>query len=651
MNKRHNFLLCGALLAAGLTLAGCADDDAYSGSGSPTARPGEAIQFGVNKVATRTVYEEYDSTNNVYPIDWTDYDRIFISSTDAYPGASLGGKHNAVYSVVKPDRQDFPYHGEFYAIDPKTDGEVANSAFGLHWGSGENGEVFDKPYTFYGAYPAQRVKNYSDFTAADDVTDGTISMEYYTNQLCTVDRRFNDRYESTPDMLNAYMVARKTLPTPTRDHILLDFKPVMTTLDIYITAGGYEVATGIIQPVTVTGVSIITPGEVEGDELTFNTSQLQNEGSNEVTLQNFNPGSGSTESVFVGVKNDMVIKVDSGDTSDTVYQEPVRYIDLYEGETLHLMAFLPPFRDVADGTKIKVHALGGLNFVFKLKEGYNYFEAQKRIDVQLPDISPVLGNSNYMVNSWLPQLDANTPVMNLSIPGAECTKHEGDNAEKENAAELTKLLNMGVRALDMDAYAIRRKNSWGTNTDQLEFSDDVTTALEAFLDSTRNTNEFIIIWYHNASDNLRLYDYMEENFPGQWQSPENFEQLTIGNIADKRILVIKKNTFNGDGRPYFNPEDESPLWTLRRTDLFGWKNVNNIGDFEIQTGDDDGNKDNWKAWIIQKEGLNGAIYRKICSDEDSQKGFTGIVIIPKIEPLNYGEILIQSIIDCNFKFH
>ena len=114
MNKKHNILLCAALLAAGLTLAGCADDDVYSGSGSPTARPGEAIQFGVNKVATRTVYEEYDSTNNVYPIDWTDYDRIFISSTDAYPGASLRGKHNAVYSVVKPKRQDFPYHGELF---------------------------------------------------------------------------------------------------------------------------------------------------------------------------------------------------------------------------------------------------------------------------------------------------------------------------------------------------------------------------------------------------------------------------------------------------------------------------------------------------------------------------------------------------------
>ena len=638
MNKKHNILLCAALLAAGLMLAGCADDDAYSGSGSPTARPGEAIQFGVNKVATRTVYEEYDSTNNVYPIDWTDYDRIFISSTDAYPGASLGGKHNAVYSVVKPDRQDFPYHGEFYAIDPKTDGEVANSAFGLHWGSGENGEVFDKPYTFYGAYPAQRVKNYSDFTAADDVTDGTISMEYYTNQLCTVDRRFNDRYESTPDMLNAYMVARKTLPTPTRDHILLDFKPAMTTLDIYITAGGYEVATGIIQPVTVTGVSIITPGEVEGDELTFNTSQLQNEGSNEVTLQNFNPGSGSTESVFVGVKNDMVVKVDSGDTSDTVYQEPVRYIDLYEGETLHLMAFLPPFRDVADGTKIKVHALGGLNFVFKLKEGYNYFEAQKRIDVQLPDISPVISSGEYLCDAYLSSLGDNIPLYDLSIPAVNKSVYtiDANGNELEEIADIanriTELLNMGIRGFDLQGTG-NDIIFWNIPKAHYSVADDISNAFKNFL--ADNPGEFIFVW-NDEKDHDFDTGLKEDNVPYC-----EFGE-TLGSVRGCVVGMKQRTDRAMQSNRYFTRLDNGEF-------IFPFLNIENADALNLNTSV---GFNGWYALMLDEDiptvELN-KIYKKIGEYGESQ-GSTGIIRLPA-SVVNRESLLLQSVIDCNFKFH
>lgn len=630
MNKKHNILLCAALLAAGLTLAGCADDDVYSGSGSPTARPGEAIQFGVNKVATRTIYEEYDSTNNVYPIDWTDYDRIFISSTDAYPGASLGGKHNAVYSVVKPKRQDFPYHGEFYAIDPKTNGEVANSDFGLHWG---NGEEFDKSYTFYGAYPAQRVKGYPDNMANVDPGANTIDMEYYTNQLCTVDTLVNDRYESTPDMLNAYMVARKTLPTPTSDHILLDFKPAMTTLDIYITAGGYEVATGIIQPVTVTGVSIITPGEVDGDKLTFNTSQLQYEGNNVVTLQNFNPASGSTESVFVGVKNNMVVKVDSGNTAEETIKDTVRYVDLYEGETLHLMAFLPPFRDVADGTKIKVHALGGLNFVFKLKEGHNYFEAQKRIDVQLPDISPVLGDSPQTVNAWISELDENTPLTRMSIPGVDnevCKKDANGNElsnNKEIANRINELLNLGVRYFNLEDIIF-------LNRGHAAIPDDISTVFKTFL--ANNPGEFIII----------SYEVFNKVIP--WTGlPDGLKEDEVpycefgGTIADVKGKVVGMR----EDANYFYPMEGFRVESNR---LFKKANISDDENFQLNSNE---STIDWQAKLvddgISSSGLDKICYKILETSEQTQN--VGIVRLPSVNP--NGDLLIQSVIDCNFKFH
>ena len=624
MNKKHNILLCAALLAAGLTLAGCADDDVYSGSGSPTARPGEAIQFGVNKVATRTIYEEYDSTNNVYPIDWTDYDRIFISSTDAYPGASLGRKHNAVYSVVKPKRQDFPYHGEFYAIDPKTNGEVADSAFGLHWGSGENGEVFDKPYTFYGAYPAQRVKGYPDNMANVDQVANTIDMEYYTNQLCTVDTLVNDRYESTPDMLNAYMVARKTLPTPTSDHILLDFKPVMTTLDIYITAGGYEVATGIIQPVTVTGVSIITPGEVDGDKLTFNTSQLQTEGSNEVTLKNFKPVSGSTESVFVGVKNNMVVKVDSGNTAEETIKDTVRYVDLYEGETLHLMAFLPPFRDVAAGTKIKVHALGGLNFVFKLKEGHNYFQAQKRIDVQLPDISPVLGDSPQTVNAWISELSPNTPLYEMSIPAVDETVYTNGGELKDNeeiASRITELLNLGVRGFDLENVAF-------TQSLHVAFPDAISSAFRNFL--AKNPDEFVIVWI----DSWRLG--FDEGL-GDAEVPYCDLKGTINDVKGHVVGLRKSINYFYKMTGLISSSNRVLPFDSRGAASFKFNNAENALE--------------WTAQFIDGNSTTelNKIYKKIV-EFGGQQGSTGITVLP-VSVVNSESLLLQSVIDCNFKFH
>ena len=77
------------LLFAGLSLLGCADeDDNYA-----SVHPGNAIQFSVERIATRTHYEDKYEENGsfFYPIDWDAGDRIFISSADAYPG---NGGHN-----------------------------------------------------------------------------------------------------------------------------------------------------------------------------------------------------------------------------------------------------------------------------------------------------------------------------------------------------------------------------------------------------------------------------------------------------------------------------------------------------------------------------------------------------------------------------
>lgn len=586
--KKHYPFQGFFLLFAGLSLLGCTDeDDSYT-----AAHPGNAIQFSVERIATRTHYEDkYEENDKVYyPIDWDAGDQIFISSEDADPGTSISGQQHAIYKVAPTD--DALYHGSIAPIDPSTGS--GDDTYGLHWGMGDD---FDKPYTFYGAYPAQRVKGYPN--EVEDMTRGTLTMQYYTNQVCKITSVENGQYESEPDMMNAYMLAKKTLPSPTADHILLDFKPIMTTLDIHITAGNYEVATGIIQPVTITGVSIITPGELKDNELQCNVQDLD-EGT--ISLTNFYPSASSNECVFVGIDN--ALKSNN--------EKSFGYVDLFEGESLHLMAFLPPFKDVSDGTQIKIHAVGGLSFEFTLREGHNYFEAQKRIDVQLPDVSPVTTKPN----NWISKLDGSTLLKEMSIPAYVCKGTETPD-------DIKKLLKKGVRAFDAEKFASIDIATKNINT-------EFVTVINNFLGNKENSNEFVIVWV----DNTALVGVQNPN-KDKWISFQNKI-----NDAKGKVVFLEKHGI-GDIMTNINAI----------TKLFGYASKKNTIDFFHSD-------DEWQAQIIDTDQdgnpiveINTAIYNKIVKYKE-QSGCTGIVTIPGAEKSfdsSYGDLLLQAVIDCNFK--
>lgn len=586
------------LLFAGLSLLGCTDeDDNYA-----SVHPGNAIQFSVERIATRTHYEDKYEENGsfFYPIDWDAGDRIFISSTDACPGTSISDQQHAIYSVTPTD--DALYHGSITAIDPANGSE--GEAYGLHWGMGDN---FDKKYTFYGAYPAQRVKGYSN--SMDDMTSGTLTMQYYTNQVCKITSVENGQYESEPDMMNAYMLAKKTLPSPTADHILLDFKPIMTTLDIHITAGNYEVATGIIQPVTITGVSIITPGELTGKELQCNVQTLDENGT--TTLTNFVPSSPSKECVFVGIDN--ALKSNDG--------KSIGCVDLFEGESLHLMAFLPPFENVSKGTQIKIHAVGGLSFEFTLKDEQNYFEAQKRIDVQLPDVSPVTTKAN----DWISQLNGSKLLKTLSIPGYECK--EGDESK------LNDLLNMGVRAFDVNK--LRKSPLQDQNLPQ-----EIIETFNNFLQ--QHSEEFIILLYDGGKD-------LGIGKPKFELTKDNWNNVTVSNVRGG-IISLKKiigNQYEQEGVDggFLDNENDLPFGDTNDDALLLIPN----SEWNVQYRDI--SKDAAKIIALNKTNYESIIKTAI------QEGCLGIVMTPYAgeiyadDTYTYSDLLIQSIIDCNFKLH
>lgn len=247
--EKKNGLLTAALLATVLLMGSCSSEDSEMGT---PAQSGSPILFSVADVQprTRTVYEDR------LQINWVENDEIGICSpSDNVLPSVEGGPKNTTYKVTALNANGHPHHAE---IKPSEENNY------LKWG-----DNLTTPAVFYGAYPAERIVTYPQENS------GVFSMKYYTNQECEVYSSENGVYLTKPDMKNAYMMAKNEL-TPIGDHVLMAFDPIMTTPDITITAGSYEVGTGIIQPVTVTGVSIIMPKKLNSTDLNYKITGLTN---------------------------------------------------------------------------------------------------------------------------------------------------------------------------------------------------------------------------------------------------------------------------------------------------------------------------------------------------------------------------------------
>ena len=429
--KRRQYLyhvLCSAILFLG----SCSDSEDL---GMMPANPGDAIRFSAAIPQTRTHYSDR------LQINWVENDEIGICSpSDNVLPSVEGGTKNATYKVTALNADGHLHHAEIKPSEEKNY---------LKWGND-----LSTPAVFYGAYPAERIVTYPKENS------GVFSMKYYTNQECKVYSSENGVYLTKPDMKNAYMMAKNEL-TPIGDHVLLAFDPIMTTPDITITAGSYEVGTGIIQPVTVTGVSILMPKALTEKTLNYKITTVTNGTIKNPRgeLQDYTEGE-EWESVFVQIDND-----------------GKRYVDLYEGESINLMAFLPPIPDLT-GAKIRVHTLGSTDFV-KTVEGE--LQAQSRITIKLPDITP----ETTKPNNWISKLDASTLLKEMSIPAYVCKGTETPD-------DVKRLLKKGVRAFDAEEFASIDIVTKKINT-------EFVTVINNFLENKENSNEFVIVWVDNTA--------------------------------------------------------------------------------------------------------------------------------------------------------
>lgn len=592
--KKQYYLWQTALLVAGLFAGGCTDEEK---AGVLSGVPGEAIQFSVNASQSRTIYEE--EGDDYAQIDWVNGDEIGIYCEQAVLREKEGldqpahDGHSARYTVHVPTEHD--YHGTIAPNGPM-----------LTWGGDNNG--VDLVHIFYGAYPYERIV----WDKSNPAREGIFCMEYVTNQKCTINESAEDfgrieNYVAHPDMKNAYMMARKQMQR-TQDHVLLDFDPIMTTLDITIEAGSYEVATGIIQPLTITGVSVLMPNYLVNGEFRYYVGNISNSDNG---AQNFGElASGSygwgTESVHVQFVDGNEKKVN---------------IPLSEGETINLMAFLPPIpTDNTDGTKIKIHTAENFDFVATLN---GTLGAQHKIHIKLPDIGPdAKTNSN-----WITDLGDNVKLTSMSIPGYVCSKNT-------TGAEITKLLDMGVRAFDMDELTFLKSG-------HQNISDAYHTVFNDFLNS--HTGEFIILW---TEENLT------EDLTENKTSWTNWV-LTIKDARSKVIAIRKYKTISmAWDNNCFIPLDKTYPGYDNSDKLFDLTEPSSIDDFYYKSMDAE-----WGVQFINDSKLKNKIYDEIVTNTiDVQRGYTGIVTIPNINlsddngAFTNDEKLIQAIIDCNYKF-
>lgn len=373
--KKTFFALSLCLVFAGV-FSGCSDD--VTGE-EQKASTGSKVNFAIDKTTSRTVYDDMDP----YQINWVDGDKVRIYCAEAED------VKQADYNVTSIDQTD------------ESKAKLEYSANGLAWGS-------DDLHNFYAVYPA-------DDSKVSGVENGIVSLSVNQNQICTFPNEASSdgNYMGSPDMTNAYMVANMST-TPT-DMVSLNFKPIMTTLQI--TLRGRENPNENQSFIAVTGLSIIRQ-----------VAETEREGYFQYDIKNGQMAAGSsvtpfTQTTFVGVSR-----------TDAEGQQQA-YIDLQPGESMTFTVFLPPFDINANNPIIiRPNVAGNAELTVTVEgqqtnNGPLVFNASSKGKLTLP----VWPTEEVTGNNWITPLDNNIYVQQLSIPGAH-----------DAAANSTSLLDVGV---------------------------------------------------------------------------------------------------------------------------------------------------------------------------------------------------------------
>ena len=331
---------------------------------------GKAIKFGLSSQKTKTVYDDKDS----YQINWVNGDQITIFCAEAESAKS------ALYNVTP--------------ASTAKDGTITNAGSDvLQWGGD------GLKHHFYAVYPGSTAK-------VDE--NGIATFSINRNQKCTVTTTngYDTDVVAKPDMKNANMVA-DTAIEPTDEPVSLSFKPLMTTLEIVVTGPETNINSSNAR---VTGVSIVS---------TITTTSSENGDSFKYDIANSAiTGSGNTGAETTKSETTFISLVDDKGNAT--------YVDLANGKTLTLTAFLPPMSEKQAAAmnrqvKIRVHITGNAELSASVKTNEtsdNWTTQFKPAAKKKIILHAIPSGKQESGNNWITPLDGNIYVSQMSIPGS-----------------------------------------------------------------------------------------------------------------------------------------------------------------------------------------------------------------------------------------
>lgn len=369
---------------------------------------GKAIKFGLSSQKTKTEYDDTDP----YQINWVDGDQITIFCAEAESAKS------ALYNVTP--------------ASTAKDGTITNAGSDvLQWGGD------GLTHHFYAVYPG-RTANVDE--------NGIATFSINRNQKCTVTTTngYENNVVAKPDMKNANMVAY-TAAEPTDETVSLSFKPLMTTLEIVVTGPTTNINSSNAR---VTGVSIVstitTTSSESGDSFKYDITKGEITGS-------ANKGTATTKS-----ETTFISLVDANGNAS--------YVDLANGKTLTLTAFLPPMSEKQAAAmnrqvKIRVHITGNAELSASVKTNEtsdNWTTQFKPAAKKKIILHAIPSGKQESGNNWITPLDGNIYVSQMSIPGSHdaATGEDmatifGDVFAQTQEQTLQTQWNLGVRAFDL----------------------------------------------------------------------------------------------------------------------------------------------------------------------------------------------------------
>lgn len=411
---------------------------------------GDGIVFGVragfedSAPQTRTEYsgEDYtvensDGTTTKFErIDWVVNDKIEIYSPQA---------ENPLATTDRPKSTHYVVTNVAVGDESENDGTNKGKDFAKLANVGETGLRWNGTLThdFYAMYPSSEMFRSTDGTIPNNINKGVLIMgqDKETESKVMVygivsdvqqptvvpDPAKSGSYIAKPDMNNAYMVAKTSVDPTKSNQVNLSFVPIVTAVEI-------ELVNIASEAVTIREIQVASDVPIAGGF----TADLSGWTGTYPTCTNLTAAADATEAEK---KIQVTTLIQSGSTYTGV--------NLIPGATLKFTVFLLPGSDIENLT---VRVSSGYTYISKeLNKAHIPANLKTRIkNLNLPGDAADFESTG---NSWMDQLDPNSVIKSLSLPGTggSFTSEATNEAFRQQDLTFDEQWALGVRAFELSS--------------------------------------------------------------------------------------------------------------------------------------------------------------------------------------------------------